>query len=71
MAYEPCKCSIYDCSTRQNLIAGHRYCHSLWNKMKDNPNGDFKYTKAEVREEHSRLVKCLKKNGFKHNSPLE
>ena len=70
MAYQPCKCKIFDTSIRQNLIAGHRYCHALYNRMKKNPKGDFKYTLAEVREEHACLVKCLKKNGFKHETPL-
>ena len=69
--FSPCKCSIYDCSTTKNLIAGHRYCHGLWNDMKRNPQGDFKYTKAEVRAEHARLVRCLKKNGYKHETPLK
>lgn len=69
--FQPCRCLIYDCSTRANLIAGHYYCHSLWNKMKSNPNADYKYTKTEVRAEHARIVKCLKKNGYEHDSQLD
>ena len=71
MVYEGCACKIFDTSTRQNLIAGHRYCHALYNRMKRNPHGKYKYTLEEVREEHSCLVKCLKKNGYEHNTPLE
>ena len=69
--FQPCKCKIYDCSSVQNLVAGHRYCHALWNLMRRNPKGDFKYTLAEVRAEHACLVRCLKKNGYKHESPLD
>jgi len=71
MAFKPCHCEIFDCSTRANLIAGHRYCHALYNRMKRNPKGDFKYTLQEVREEHARIVRCLERNGYEHHTPLD
>lgn len=71
MTYEPCTCKIYSCKTLKDLIAAHWYCHALYNQMKRNPDGDYKYTLAEVRAEHARIVRCLKKNGYEHNSPLD
>lgn len=68
MAFEGCECKIYDCSTRDNLVAGHYYCHNLWKSAK---KGESEYTKSQVREEHRRIVKCMKKNGMEHDSPLE
>lgn len=69
--FKSCKLRIYDASSRANLIAGHYYCHSLWNKMKSNPDGDYEYTQEEVRAEHARIVQCLKKNDYEHDSPLD
>jgi hypothetical protein len=71
MAYEPCACKIFSTKSLSDLVAGHYYCHALYRRMKRNPKGDFKFTLEEVRREHSCLVKCLKKNGKEHDSPLE
>lgn len=70
MAYEPCACNIFSTRSRSDLVAGHYYCHALYNRMKRRPNQDYKYTLEEVRTEHACLVRCMKKNGMEHDSPL-
>lgn len=70
MAYEPCACKIFSTRIKSDLVAGHYYCHALFNRMKRRPNQDYKYTLEEVRAEHACLVRCMKKNGMEHDSPL-
>jgi len=57
-------------NTRSNkaLLFGHSILHS-WaiNKYKSKPDG---WSKTQIRNEHNRLVKIMKKRGIKHNSPI-
>ena len=55
-------------NTRSNkeLLFGHSLLH-YWAK---NPK-KTSWTKAQIRKEHERLVKIMKKRGIKHNTPLK
>lgn len=73
-SYESCDDSggIYSTQSQQDLVAGHRYCHGYWNDLTSSKDtDDYKYDKSDIREEHARLVRCMKKNDMEHNSPLE
>ncbi len=54
-------------NTRSNkqLFQGHAILHAWWNNPKRT-----NWTRAQIRKEHSRLVKIILKRGFQHNSPL-
>ena len=57
-------------NTRSNkeLLFGHSLLHS-WAKggYKNKPKN---WTKTQIRNEHARLVKIMKKRGIEHNSPI-
>lgn len=47
------------------LFLNHARLHYWWNNPKMTS-----WTKAQIRKEHTRLVKIILKRGYKHNSPL-
>ncbi len=53
--------------TRSNkqLLIWHLTLHKWWNNSKLTP-----WTKTKIFDEHSKVVKVMKKRGIKHNSPL-
>ncbi len=55
-------------NTRSNkeLLNGHAILHAWWN----NPSRT-NWTKSQIKAEHSRLVRIMKKRRIKHNSPLK
>jgi len=57
-------------NTRSNkaLLFGHSILHG-WarDNYKNKPND---WSKTQIRKEHNRLVKIMKKRGMKHNSPI-
>jgi len=61
------KRKINPMNTRSNkeLLLGHSILHKWWN----NPKSTF-WTKTQIKKEHERLVKIMKKRGLNHNSPL-
>lgn len=61
------KVEINPMNTRSNkeLLMGHSLLHSWWN----NPERT-NWTRAQIKKEHSRLVRIMLKRGMEHNSPL-
>lgn len=55
-------------NTRSNkeLLFGHALLHRWWNT-----HSSTDWTKEQIRKEHTRLVKIMKKRGMNHNSPLK
>lgn len=55
--------------TNKELLFGHSILHH-WAKynFRHKPKT---WTKTEIRKEHTRLVKIMKKRKIKHNTPLQ
>ena len=55
-------------NTRSNseLIFGHALLHAWWKNPKRTS-----WTRGQIRLEHARLVRIMKRRGIKHNSPLK
>lgn len=54
-------------NTRSNkeLLNGHAILHA-WMR-----NGNTDWTKTQIRQEHARLVRIMRKRGIKHNTPVK
>lgn len=49
----------------KELLLGHAVLHRWWKNPKTTS-----WTRKQIRDEHTRLVKIMLKRGFNHNSPL-
>ena len=51
--------------SNKELIFGHAILHKWWKKPKTTS-----WTKAQIKNQHAKLVKIMEKRGFTHKSPL-